>query len=399
MLDQKRTDFSEIYGILSHLSALRYLNGSGFISQDGNSYFPMEWELTLLADGNHDLRLHVDGILNIEYSPNGFFRELKLSGTTSDSNFHIASDSIVIHEIQSRVYLASSRSDLIIKKSIFSIKSIRAHLLNFDPLLIPGDVEFNGKSFHFRRQENYIETLSAMKARQLHQGCLYILESSVGDSSYDAYLDDIESLSWILSLTQLQSIAPILIEGVDSEGVTCLYIISSFDGFRYHKCDLLRQKKNSISEFIRAVEAKIKNFPREPFRKSIHWITKAAQNDLVEVKWSNLILAFEYFLSFDLEVSCGLTSEEVRKIKSIEQKLKKANGWLRFIPEIYLNEKLRKEIRNPLFHSGEIFSIPFEELVDLYYEFLDLLVRIVFRSLGYTGKYSSPFRQFGTFDV
>lgn len=119
----------------------------------------------------------------------------------------------------------------------------------------------------------------------------------------------------------------------------------------------------------------------------------------MEVKWSNLILAFEYFLSFYLEVSCGLTSEEVRKIKSIEQKLKKANGWLRFIPEIYLNEKLRKEIRNPLFHSGEIFSIPFEELVDLYYEFLDLLVRIVFRSLGYTGKYSSPFRQFGTFDV
>ncbi|EMM76010.1 hypothetical protein [Leptospira santarosai] len=398
-MDYKRTEFSEIYGILSHLSTLPYLSGSGSISRDGNSYLPVEWELILLADGNHDLRLHTSDTLNIGNSPNGFSRELKLVGTTNDGNFHIASDSIVINEVQSKIYLASSRSDLIIKKSILSIKSIRAHLLNFDSLLIPDDVQFNGKMFHFQRQEKYREIISALKARQLHQACLYLLESSVTDNNYETYLDDIEDLSWILSLTQLQSIAPVLVEGVDGEGITCIYIISSFDGFRYDRRDLLRQKENSISEFIEAVETTIRNFPRDSFHKSIHWITKAAQNDLMEVRWSHLILAFEYFLGFYLEVSCGLTSEEVRKIKSVEQKLKKANGWLRFIPEIYLDEKLRKEIRNPLFHSGEIFSIPIDELVDLYYEFLDLLVRIVFRSMGYSGKYSSPSRQFRTFEV
>ncbi|EKO86640.1 hypothetical protein LEP1GSC107_0003 [Leptospira interrogans serovar Grippotyphosa str. UI 12769] len=397
-MDCRKTNFSEIYGILSHLSMLQYLSGSGSLIQDGKDHYPMEWELTLLADGNHDLRLHISNALNIKHNSNGFVRELKITGTTNDGNFHIVSDSIVLHAIQSGIYLASSRSDLIIKKNNFPIKSIKAHILNFNPSFIPDDVEFNGKSFHFQRREKYGEILSAIEARQLHQGCFYTLESSIEDDRYEECLENIENVSWILSLTQLQSVAPVLIEGLDVEGVDCLYIISSFDGFRYERRDLLQQKSNSLSEFIRAVEPKVATFPKDSFHKSIHWITKAAQNDLMEVRWSNLILAFEYFLGFYLEVSCGLTPEEIRK-KSIQQKLKKANDWLSFIPDIYLDDKLRKEIRNPLFHSGEIFSIPLGELIDLYYEFLDLLIRIVFRSMGYSGKYSSPAKQFRTSDV
>ena len=108
----------------------------------------------------------------------------------------------------------------------------------------------------------------------------------------------------------------------------------------------------------------------------------------LEHKIAGLLIAYEYFLTKYL-VKLGHRIEEVKHL-SIQDKLRRLNSHMRFIPSRLLGDTLRKDVRNALFHTWEIPLIPFEQKLEIYNEYFDLLIQIILRSLGYTGKYISP---------
>ena len=74
---------------------------------------------------------------------------------------------------------------------------------------------------------------------------------------------------------------------------------------------------------------------------------------------------------------------------NIQQKIGKANGYLRFIPAGQLGDALREGIRNPLFHQGMIPAMSSDEVYSTYVGYFDLLLRMILRVLKYTGKFIS----------
>ncbi len=109
------------------------------------------------------------------------------------------------------------------------------------------------------------------------------------------------------------------------------------------------------------------------------------QQKSVEFKLAGLILAFEFFCTSYLTYQGRPPGPET----NIQQKLNQINSFLRFIPKALLNDRLRDEIRNPLFHQGVIVGANVMTLWGWYTDYFDLLIDIVFVVLGYTGKYIS----------
>ncbi len=103
-------------------------------------------------------------------------------------------------------------------------------------------------------------------------------------------------------------------------------------------------------------------------------------------KLGGLILAFEY-LCIALLTAYGRppTAEA-----SIQDKLRMLNGFLRFIPRTLLDDELRADIRNPLFHTGIIVGADMPTLWTWYTRYYDLMIQILFVLLNFRGDYVSP---------
>lgn len=54
-----------------------------------------------------------------------------------------------------------------------------------------------------------------------------------------------------------------------------------------------------------------------------------------------------------------------------------------------MNDNLRNNIRNPLFHQGEIPDLPIQDKIKLFKDYYGLLMRIVLRILRCDGEYRS----------
>jgi hypothetical protein len=106
----------------------------------------------------------------------------------------------------------------------------------------------------------------------------------------------------------------------------------------------------------------------------------------IEFKIAALILAYEFFSTTYLTYQGKPPPQE----SNVEQKLNQLNFYLRFIPRAMLDDTLRTNIRNPLFHQGAIAGADTDTLWEWYSRYYDLLVQIMFVVLGYTGQYISP---------
>ena len=101
---------------------------------------------------------------------------------------------------------------------------------------------------------------------------------------------------------------------------------------------------------------------------------------------AGLLLSYELFTTMFLTDKGKPPHQE----SNVQQKLNKLNAYLRFIPKAMLDDTLRKDIRNPLFHQGAIDGADMATLWDWYTSYFDLLIQIVFVVLGYSGDYISP---------
>lgn len=100
-----------------------------------------------------------------------------------------------------------------------------------------------------------------------------------------------------------------------------------------------------------------------------------------------MLMAYEYLLTKYLINQNSLRQDQVSK--SVQDKLSLLNNHLRFIPSQMMDDTLRGAVRNPLFHQGEIALMNLNDKIDIFKKYYDLLIRIVLRILGYTGKYMS----------
>ncbi|MCD6118619.1 hypothetical protein J7K50_02145 [bacterium] len=121
----------------------------------------------------------------------------------------------------------------------------------------------------------------------------------------------------------------------------------------------------------------------------IHWLLYSFSDIAVEARMTALILALEVITSAHARVADGLTDEQLEQ-KSIQDKMKLLNGHLRFIPARFLGDNLRANVRNPLFHLGNVIRYDTGKLFEIYRQYLDIALQILFRILGYTGQYLNP---------
>jgi hypothetical protein len=73
--------------------------------------------------------------------------------------------------------------------------------------------------------------------------------------------------------------------------------------------------------------------------------------------------------------------------KNLVYKLNKYNRIIRTPPKNFTDDKIIRDYRNPLIHSGEIFEADIDKLFAFYSMYLDLLYALIFESVGYTGDY------------
>ena len=126
--------------------------------------------------------------------------------------------------------------------------------------------------------------------------------------------------------------------------------------------------------------------PKLQLRRFIDMLLVMKNQKQLEFLLAGLLLSFEFFTTMFLTDKGKAPPQE----SNVEQKLNQLNAFLRFIPKCMLDDTLRKDIRNPLFHSGAIVGADMETLFDWYASYYDLLIQIVFVVIGYTGEYISP---------
>jgi hypothetical protein len=118
----------------------------------------------------------------------------------------------------------------------------------------------------------------------------------------------------------------------------------------------------------------------------IGFLVEINQQEYIDLKLAVMLMAYESLL-FKYLLNQGLSQDKIGE--NIQQKLGQINKYLRFIPSDMMDDMLRASVRNPLFHQGEIPLLTFDDKINLFKKYYDLLIKIILRILGYTGQYMS----------
>src|SRR5207244_3654792 len=118
----------------------------------------------------------------------------------------------------------------------------------------------------------------------------------------------------------------------------------------------------------------------------VDYMEQARHQKVIQVRIAILVLCLE-LLSYQWCLQNSSTADELSD-KNIVSKLKFMRKTFRFIEKRFTDEALRKDIRNPLIHSGQIPLMSFEDLFKWADDLYVLALRILLCRLGYTGKFS-----------
>jgi hypothetical protein len=118
----------------------------------------------------------------------------------------------------------------------------------------------------------------------------------------------------------------------------------------------------------------------------IDYLEQARHQKVIQVRIAILVLCLE-LLSHQWCLQNGCTEDQLND-KNIVSKLAYMRKAFRFIEKRFTDDTLRKDIRNPLIHSGQIPLMDFKELHKWADDLYILALRIILCILGYTGNYS-----------
>jgi len=116
------------------------------------------------------------------------------------------------------------------------------------------------------------------------------------------------------------------------------------------------------------------------------WLYETRRTPIVEAKLGLIILALEFLLT---DLACYYENLTPAKLAdaNLQRKLKMVDRHMKFVESRYHNDAIRKDVRNPLLHTGRITAMKLEDRIRTYADLYNLAVRLVLRSMGYVGEY------------
>jgi len=117
----------------------------------------------------------------------------------------------------------------------------------------------------------------------------------------------------------------------------------------------------------------------------VDYLEQARHQKVLQVQIAIVVLGLE-LLSHAWCLRDGLSEQQLSSM-NIERKLGRMRRSFRFIEKGFTNDILRRDIRNPLIHSGQIPLLSQSQLTSWVDDLYLLTLRLLFCLLGYKGKY------------
>ncbi len=380
---------------LYELSPVKYLNGKGFIS-DNNNKISIDFELNVSISGDVIFVISTDEVI-INQSNTRNLKEWELEGE-SDGGFRIKGRKGYINvyllgdknNTSDNTYFCGFSSLDIQKKELENINHIVGFINNFHFSGRNFNVSLENHEFKFLQHEKDKELLKMFQIGRINRAFFSVISTIVQDKEdLNAVIKILDNISCLLSFFSMNmSIVPVL-KIYDNENNMIGLSIRNFLLFPHIMNKQILDNfyiRNGIKNGIEQCYDSFLSFENTLNLKAlINGLIAMMVQPYTDLKIAILLVSYELLLSKYLVLK-GIKEENITSM-SIQDKLRRMNGFLRFIPSNLLSDDLRANVRNPLFHKGEIpFSSP-DEIYSTFSKYWELLIQIILKILNYTGDY------------
>lgn len=345
--------------------------------------------------GNYGITGHLEIIANINSNvpfttDEGYFVIYKIVG--NDEQFNYSIDEVFFTTQQP--WLKNGRSGIRYKGSIKSELVIKAHeLKNIENVVcdcIAGSIpslsdglNIFGRTIYFNENRNYWNNSKFVKKifRNI-LGCTfqYVPILPIDYQDEKNFHDNFELVQYFITG---HAFGISISKYLNSNDILIYIIKDKFTNFSANHF-ILDNDTNKIKELLESTDF-LNKLSDEFFQETIFGLCKLHNEPDVYLKWSILIITYERFLK-NVLISKGIKSDQLEE-KNFLEKLRMLNTFIKKIPKKYLDDTLRKDYRNPLFHSGELVEKDLDKLTDLLFLYTDLLYNIIFDYVGYTNDF------------
>ena len=405
MLNSIKSKLGELFN-----NSLINLEGTGKLSYNDKNY-EINWLLNFSISNRLIILIESDIPLRLTDNQN-YFLEYNLKGTTNDKQWHINTDNLIIYSMNFKISNENSKYryeckayDVIIEHFTNTqiYNSINVYINNF---IFKGlelskydnefkvdkmSFDFNNRKYTIKQIENYDKILELLNNNIIDNAATSIMSFDLNDSEkIDDTIEEVELLTWLLCLTSLNYNFFSMYKLYLNNEVKCIKIYGNTKHAKLINTVLIDNFKINagIKNFIEKCYEKFKELYYDTFdiKMLISWLLEMEQQKTIELKIVLLIISLEYALSNFLLKNNIINQDQILKIHIVD-KLRKANNILQFIPKELLDNFIKDKIRNPLFHQGAIPFITFEEKNKFIYQYFDLLIKIIYKILGYNGSF------------
>jgi len=251
-------------------------------------------------------------------------------------------------------------------------------------------INVQNRNIVFRQLKKHKEILELIETKQVSNAVLSTMKFPVIESIEDSR-KLVNDICYFLCFVNINSnYCPVIYYLHDEEPVKIEIgdtITSPFHGNividNHHIFGGLQQIFNGCFEQFQKLDEEIN------MKLFISNLLGMYEGKYLENKIANLLLSYEYLMTKLLIARNNILTQQQVANLNFQQKLARVNGLLRFIPRALLGDTLRTDVRNPLFHQGEIPFLDFNSKLTVFTEYFDLLMQIVFILIGYSGDYIS----------
>ena len=381
------------------LSIIKYLSGEGNIEFNSKK-ISVNWELNLSVDSNINLVLFISGFVFTDDLKDDSIK-VKFYGKTNDEKWNINSQNIKIGDVQKNVgdkdytllFCSLIKESLNLEKSNDKdqdIDKLEGYILNYDNYK-NFEVEIEDRSIVFEQLKDRKEINKFVQNKRLDKAIFSTVNIPIKEGEKISKGRKIlDKLCHLLSLINMNYNYCNLVKFYSNDEIVKMEI-NNHISMSFHRDVIIDNHcirngfKNFLEEHYEDFLDLNQNIDMTKFISIFSEIY--AGNFIIEKKLAELIMAYEYLLTKYLLFTGDINKDDEL---SIQNKIRCLNDkHLRFIPSNLDGDDLRGEVRNNLFHLGHIPHMSFQEKLNTFDDYFDLLIRIILKMLGYTEKYIS----------
>ncbi|MDY8022805.1 hypothetical protein [Paenibacillus polymyxa] len=389
---------------------MNYKSGTGTF-QISEKKYQVKWESVIPITGECILIISTEDSfgLRLQSSDTG---NAELIGITDDREWSISASNIFIKNINFKTDAPSTILTCLVRilnlqkvdNNAIDIRYLKGYISNFDFLgmdLIEREgrktrdkftVNVHDRQVVFQELDDKKIILEQVKSNRIDKAILSTLTFPFLDGENKEQTNHcIELISWFLSLVNVKATMVPLIEYYNNNDELVEIEYQELITSRYHSNVIIDNHLcfgGLIQYFNECYEVFVELKNDLALSSLVTSILGMYEGKFLEHRLAGLILSYELLLTKYL-VKLGNNFEVIKEL-SIQDKLRRVNTHLRFIPSHLFADTLRKDVRNALFHTGEISVLTFNEKLEIYKEYYDLLIQIILRILNYRGKYINP---------